>query len=220
MKHGEKTALWLVPRLYKLLMTMIMGTCRVRFIGRDAVGRLEEQGRTWIFTAWHENTAVSVFTERRKGLAMMASDSRDGEFIARGIEVVGNIAVRGSSSRGGAKAVKSMVRWLKSGHSAAVTPDGPRGPRHQLQPGIFWISVMSGAPLVPYHVVASRQWVFRRTWDQHRIPKPFSRVFVAVGEPYFVDRERLRSDEAGILAEFAQRMAENVSRAEAALLDG
>lgn len=209
-------SLVILPWLYKLLILGILKTCRVRFIGRPQVEKLAHEGKTWIFCAWHENTAVSVALERNTGSAMMASDSRDGEYIARGIAALGNIPVRGSSSKGGTKAIRTMVKWLRNGHSAAVTPDGPRGPRRQLQPGVLWISALAGAPLVPYHVVATREWT-ARSWDRHRIPKPFSRVYVAIGEPFRVDLEALKTDEAAQAAAFAARMAANVERAEQAL---
>jgi hypothetical protein len=209
-------SLRLLPWLYKALITAILATCRVVFLGRERVEALERAGRTWVFTAWHETTGASVALERNRRLAMMASDSRDGEYIARGIELLGNIPVRGSSSKGGAKAVKAMTRWLRSGHSAAVTPDGPRGPRRVPQPGVLWIGTLSGAPLVPYHVAATREWVLTKTWDRHRFPKPFATVYVAIGEPYFVDRQRLQAEEAAVLAEFGERMARNVVEAERA----
>ena len=213
-------SLRLLPWFYKALITAILATCRVVFLGRHRVEALERAGRTWVFTAWHETTGASVALERNKRLAMMASDSRDGEYIARGIELLGNIPVRGSSSKGGAKAVKAMTRWLRSGHSAAVTPDGPRGPRRVLQPGVLWIGALSGAPLIPYHVAATREWVLAKTWDRHRFPKPFTTVYVAIGEPYLVDRRRLQVDEAAVLAEFGECMARNVAVAEQAAHPG
>lgn len=211
----QRLALWLVPRLYKMAMVLILASCRIRFIGREDVDRRAAAGQSWIFVSWHENTAVASALERNTGLAMMASDSRDGEYIARGIALLGNIPVRGSSSKGGSKAVRSMVKWMRRGHGAAITPDGPRGPRRQLQSGVLWIAAMAEAPLVPYHVVATREWT-ARSWDRHRIPKPFSTVFVAVGESFMVDVEGLKADEAGVAEAFSQRMAANVARAEAA----
>jgi hypothetical protein len=206
----------LLPWLYRIVATATLSTCRVVFLGRDRVQALEQAGRTWVFVAWHETTGASVALERGRRLAMMASDSRDGEYIARGIELLGNIPVRGSSSKGGAKAVKAMTKWLRSGHSAAITPDGPRGPRRVAQPGVLWIAALSGAPLVPYHVVARREWVLEKTWDRHRFPKPFTTVYVAIGEPFLVDRQRLQADEPGVLAELGARMAANVGVAEGA----
>jgi lysophospholipid acyltransferase (LPLAT)-like uncharacterized protein len=211
---GSLLLRWL-PWVYKVAITAVLGTCRVRYLGRERVARLERQGRTWIYTAWHENTAASVALERNRRMAMMASDSRDGEYIARGIELLGNIPVRGSTSKGGAKAAKSMTRLLRAGHSAAVTPDGPRGPRRKLQSGALWIAALSGAPLVPYHVAANRQWELR-SWDRHRLPKPFATVYVGIGEPYFVDRKRLAESEAVMVAEYGAAMDANADATETA----
>ena len=151
--------------------------------------------------------------ERNTGCAMMASDSKDGAIIARGIELCGNIPVRGSSSKGGSKAAKAMVRLLRKGHPAAITPDGPRGPRHELQSGILMISAMSGCPIVPYHFVADRQWVFT-SWDRHRLPKPFSTVWISVGKPYSVDRKRLAEEPEAVQLEVTELMMANVENAE------
>lgn len=209
---GSLSLRWL-PWVYKVVITAILGTCRVRYLGQEHITELERQGRTWIFTAWHENTAAAVALERDRQMAAMASDSRDGEYIARGIELLGNIPVRGSSSKGGGKAARSMTRLLRAGHCAAVTPDGPRGPRRELQPGALWIAALSGEPLVPYHVAANRQWELK-TWDRHRLPKPFATVYVGIGEPYFVDRERLAGAEADVIAEYIERMTANVEATE------
>jgi lysophospholipid acyltransferase (LPLAT)-like uncharacterized protein len=209
----EKIILFLLPGLYRLLIGMLMSTCKVRFTGRESIEKLAADGKSWIFGSWHENTAVSVYTERNTGCAMMASDSKDGAIIARGIELCGNIPVRGSSSKGGSKAAKAMVRLLRKGHSAAITPDGPRGPRHELQTGILMISAMSGCPIVPYHFVADRQWVLT-SWDRHRLPKPFSTVWISIGKPYAVDRKRLAEEPEAVRLEVTELMMANVDNAE------
>lgn len=212
----DRLTLWLLPFLYQWIMNLLMFTCRVEFVGREHIEHLKASGDSWIFTAWHENTAVSVWSERKTGAAMMASDSKDGEYIARGIERMGNLPVRGSASRGGAKAAKAMVKALKSGRPAAITPDGPRGPARKLQSGVLYISAMSDCPIVPYHVVAKREWVLT-SWDRHRIPRPFSRVVISIGKPYRVDRQRLKNDESGLLDEVERAMQWNVETAEKAL---
>ena len=123
------------------------------------------------------------------------------------------VSAGSSSSKGGAKAAKAMVRLLRKGHPAAITPDGPRGPWRELQGGVLSISAMSGAPLVPYHHEADRQWIFT-SWDRHRVPKPFSTVWISIGEPYEVDRKRLAEEPEAVRREVQQRMMENVHSAE------
>jgi len=190
-----------------------MLTCRVKYIGKEIEEQLKKQGQTWIYAAWHENTALTAWFIRNEKVAMMASDSKDGELIARGISLFGNIPVRGSASKGGAKAVKAMVKLLKQGHSAAITPDGPRGPVRQLQKGVLYISLMSGSPIVAAHIAANREWVFP-SWDKHRLPKPFSKVVVSYSGPYFIERNKLRQNEAAVAAEVQQLMQQNVERVE------
>ena len=139
---------------------------------------------------------------------MMASASDDGELIARAIAALGNLPVRGSSSTEGSNAARVMIRALRSGHNAALTPDGPRGPKYVLQPGALWIAALSGCPLVPYHIEATRQWEFR-SWDRHKIPKPFSTVYVCIGEPRWVDKKKLQRDLESELAAIQARMMAN-----------
>jgi lysophospholipid acyltransferase (LPLAT)-like uncharacterized protein len=105
-----------------------------------------------------------------------------------------------------------LVRALRRSQLAAVTPDGPRGPKHRLQPGVLWIAGLAECPLVPYHIEGSRQWVLKKSWDQHKIPKPFSTVYVCIGEPFFVDKNELRSGLESMVKEFEQHMMENVAR--------
>ncbi len=191
-----------------------MMTCRVRRLGHEHVEALQSQTQPWIYSAWHNNTAVGVWDMRNEGFAMMASASDDGELIARGITAFGNMPIRGSTSSQGGRAMRDIVQALRSGRSAAVTPDGPRGPKYELQPGFLWIAVLSDCPLVPYHIEASRQWVLKNSWDQHKIPKPFSTVFVSTGAPFYVDGKRLRADKEGVVREFERRMRDNVLECE------
>ncbi len=200
-------------------MQTIMITCRKRRIGGENIEKLRKQGKPWIYAAWHDNTAAAVWAERGQGVAMMASASEDGELIARGIAAFGNEPIRGSSSAAGDSAVRAMVRALRAGRLAAVTPDGPRGPRYQLHPGSLWIAGLSTCPLVPYHIEASRQWVLKKSWDRHKIPKPFATVYISIGEPFVVDKAQLRCGIEAMIKDFEQRMMENVARCKQLAVD-
>jgi lysophospholipid acyltransferase (LPLAT)-like uncharacterized protein len=143
---------------------------------------------------------------------MLATDSKNSEYMARVIRAFGHSKVSGSSSRGTTKATRGMLRALLRKHNVSITPDGPRGPRYKAQPGALWVSVMADSPVVPYHFEASRQWVVN-SWDKHKIPKPFSTVHICVGEPWWVSRTALKNDSGTVLTEFDQRMTSNVKRA-------
>ena len=207
----RQLAFILLPRAYYLLTTLNLASCSKQTFGQQQLDQLRQQGQNWIYSTWHENTAIAVWGLRNQNLAMMASDSDDGEYIARGIAAFGNIPVRGSSSAGGARATRELVRYLKRGNSAAITPDGPRGPRRELQMGVITLAAVSGAPLVPYHIEATRQWELT-SWDRHRIPKPFSSVIIGIGEPYYVDKERFKTDAEPLCREFEALMIDHADR--------
>ena len=110
------------------------------------------------------------------------SRSRDGNYGAALFRHVGLKPVRGSSSQGGMRALRALLRELEDGNAAAVTLDGPRGPRYEVQPGVVLLARKSGVPIVPVSLNAPHRWQLR-SWDQTQIPKPFSRVELRVGAP-------------------------------------
>ncbi|OOY36134.1 lysophospholipid acyltransferase family protein [Solemya velum gill symbiont] len=207
---------WFYPILYKWVVMLLMATYRVEYIGREQVDRLKSNAEGWIYSSWHENVVVSQWAERNQGLVMMSSDSKDGEFSARVMVRMGNFPVRGSSSHGGMKAARAVIQALKSGSSAGMTPDGPRGPARKAKPGMLFISAVSNCPIIPYHVVSDRYWSLT-SWDKQRIPKPFSRVIICIGEPLRIDKQRFKQDEAGLIVEVEEAMQQNVERAEEAI---
>ncbi len=142
----------------------------------------------------------------------MVSDSRDGEYIARCGHVFGNKVLRGSSSKGSAKATRSALRLLKKNETIAITPDGPRGPAHKLQSGVLWLSSLAAAPILPFHIEVNRHWRFK-SWDGQKLPQPFSTIHVSVGEPYFTDREILQATPDSVVNEFEQIMMNNTNQA-------
>ncbi len=115
----------------------------------------------------------------------MTSQSRDGEFIARVIHRFGFVPVRGSSSRGGQRALLEMKQLLAEGHAVAFTIDGPRGPRYVAKKGPVLLARMSGVPITAFYVAVERAWVLN-TWDRLVIPKPFSRIHVRFARKIFV----------------------------------
>jgi hypothetical protein len=125
---------------------------------------------------------------------VLTSRSRDGELVARWIRGFGLDPVRGSSSRGGGEALRALTRALRSGGEVVVVPDGPRGPREVLKPGVIALARRSGAPIVPMAVGASSEWRLR-SWDSFRIPRPFARCVVRFGEPIHVSRDAHRPGE-------------------------
>ena len=145
-------------------------------------------GRQPVMAFWHGRILPATFYFRRRGIVVITSENFDGEWIARIIERFGYGTARGSTSRGGLKAMLQLVRDMKSGRPAGFTLDGPRGPARVAQAGAVWLASTTGNPLLPFHLDASSHWSLR-SWDRTQIPKPFSTVALVVGEPMEVPKD-------------------------------
>ena len=146
---------------------------------------------------------------RNRGLTCMVSASRDGEYVARLGALFGHDTVRGSSSKGSSGATRAVLKLLRRGKAVALTPDGPRGPKYQVQHGVLWLATAGNAPIVPFHIEASRQWVLN-SWDNHRFPKPFSTIHIGMGDPVYVSRDEFKHDPAAAAEKVREAMMRNV----------
>lgn len=210
----KKIGQFLAPRILKWILIVIGLTCKKRWNGLENIKELKEKGQNWVYSLWHANISFAALLLRNQKLLSMVSESEDGSLAAVIIELFGNKTIRGSSSKGGAKVLISMIKGLREGQNGAITPDGPRGPRFKLQQGAISIGQMSGAALVPIHFEATNQWVFSKSWDKHKFPKPFSTIFITIGEPFKVPN-KLSKDQIAEYAEvFEQKMMENVTKTE------
>jgi lysophospholipid acyltransferase (LPLAT)-like uncharacterized protein len=134
-----------------------------------------------IYCFWHQCVLPAAWWHRQRDIVVMTSRSFDGEYIARIIEHLGYRAVRGSSSRGGARALLEMHNHLEHGRLVAFTIDGPRGPRYVAKPGPVLLARNTGVPLSAFHIALEDPWVLN-SWDALMIPKPFSRALLRVGK--------------------------------------
>ena len=182
----KRLALIWVPFVFKWYFLLLGLTCKTTWVGRERVEALEQQGQNWIYSMWHNNVATANYILRNHGLAVMVSPSFEGELISLVLNKFKNEAERGSSSRGGARALLQMIRRVKRGQLGLITPDGPRGPRYQLEPGAISLAQKTGCPLVPIHIEYSNPRVLEKTWDLHKLPRFFSEIFIHIGEPYYV----------------------------------
>ncbi len=147
-----------------------------------------------IYTLWHGRLLPLTYFHRKQNIATLISQSADGEYIARVVERWGYTAIRGSSSRGGTAALREMVKVARGGRSMAITPDGPRGPRQKLKPGVLLLAQLSGLPILPLSASATRAWWVDARWDLFLVPKPFSSVYLRYGEPVYVPRKANESE--------------------------
>lgn len=180
------------------LMRMASSTWRARYIDRCGILERDGKPRPVIVLLWHNRIFAGIPLWRKtcgqwRDTVALTSASHDGAAVASAAAVFGLGAVRGSSSRRGAAALVGLRRALRDGSDVAITPDGPRGPRYVMQPGIVKLAQSSGADIIPIHLRFPSAWRLR-TWDGFVIPKPFSRVTMTFDEALVVPR-RLADDD-------------------------
>jgi lysophospholipid acyltransferase (LPLAT)-like uncharacterized protein len=160
----------------------LAATWRYKIVGDEPVKSARASGKPVIFSLWHGQMLPLLWHHRNEGIAILISEHRDGEIIARVATSLGYGLIRGSTTRGGDRALLTLAKQLKAGVDAAVTPDGPKGPARSYAPGALIAAQRSGALIVPIAAHATRAW-HMSSWDKFMIPKPFATVTVAYGPP-------------------------------------
>lgn len=158
---------------------------RIRVVHEERWTPLRDARQPHVFLLWHEALLPLLWHHRHQGIAIVVSEARDGQYLADLATSLGYRAVRGSSTRGGARALLGAVRELQSANAVAFTPDGPRGPRRELKPGVVAAAQRARAVVVPVHAEADRAWRLH-SWDRFMIPKPLARVRITYGRTFEV----------------------------------
>src|SRR6187200_3655415 len=219
---------WRSSRLKRMQVAAIAGlgyplinalghTLRWRVEGLQHLEAILASGRQPVMAFWHGRILPATFYFRDRGIVVITSENFDGEWIARVIERFGYGTARGSSTRGGRKAMVQLVRAMKAGKPAGFTLDGPRGPARVAQPGAVWLAKATGNPLLPFHLEASSSWTLR-SWDRTQIPKPFSTVALVVGEPIEVAKGSKNDALEVVRADLERRLVSLEQRAHALLV--
>ena len=193
--HKTRWHQWLAATLVYLLIRALAATIRFRLTDPSGFFNGAPKEKI-IFAIWHNRLALSAILYRRyvlkheprRWMAGMVSASRDGGLLAQILEHFDIEPVRGSSSRRGPQALNEMTTWAERGYDLAITPDGPRGPRYEVQDGVIATAQLTGLPIVPasYHL----NWKIQaKSWDRFQIPLPFARCEVTTGKIIRVPRE-------------------------------
>jgi len=179
---------WLMHSAVHLVtwgLRLLYTTLRPGYVQQHFEQRVWSGGTPIVLAFWHGRSLYFLHLYHRQRFTILVSRSRDGEFVSRILQRFGVHVTRGSSSRGGAQALREIARHVRSGYHAAMTPDGPRGPRYTVQPGIVALAQQTGAAILP--VTYSARWKkVLQSWDGFLVPLPFSQVVVIYGEPVYV----------------------------------
>lgn len=199
-----KFLLKIVPTLVSWYLRFVKLTSRITILNQENYDKAKAMTKhgNYALAVWHEHYPSSVLTEMDTGLVTMASQSKDGTLAADTITKLGFTPTRGSSSRGGSQALSSMIELVsKSNLNAAITVDGPRGPRRIPKKGIMVVSHDCKIPILPIQCISSRRLCFHKSWDQTNLPKPFGHIYVNYGKPFIA--EELNKEN---LEEYSQRI--------------
>ncbi|MFH0931744.1 MAG: lysophospholipid acyltransferase family protein [Candidatus Zixiibacteriota bacterium] len=188
MSLKEKMFLSFVSILGPLFILLLGKSLKIKWIGKENLKPIREENGKVLYAFWHGRMLILSYSHRRKKIQVLISQHRDGEIIARIIERLGFGTVRGSSSHGGYKAILQMANKAKEGYDLAITPDGPKGPAFQVQPGTAYIAQRSEIPILPITNSAEKVWTLK-SWDRFIIPKPFSKVVIIIGKPIYIPGE-------------------------------
>lgn len=172
----------LLPRIGAVMIRCLGRSWRIRVDGTEHEAAARRESGNVIYAAWHGRMLPITYTLRNRSIHVLASEHRDGETLGRTIERLGFGHVRGSSTRGGARAVMDLAEKLKHGFDVGITVDGPRGPRYVAKAGPVQIAKITGAAIVPITSSSRRHKRFS-SWDAFELPLPFTEVRVRHGEP-------------------------------------
>jgi lysophospholipid acyltransferase (LPLAT)-like uncharacterized protein len=199
----ERFLLWLISTVGALAVRLIGMT--LRFAVCIEPGGAPFATHPLILCFWHRAIFPSTWAFRHQKIGVITSQSFDGEYIARIISAFGYVPIRGSSSRGGARALLESRRILESGRTVAFTSDGPRGPLYVSKPGPVLLASKSGVPVVAFHIAIEKAWLLK-SWDRFMIPKPFSRALLCMSTQMIIppDLEASQLDQFHVELQAAQ----------------
>lgn len=187
----------LIPYAAYSFLSLVGWTTRVRVRDQKYRDRLRADGKKFIYAVWHNRQAFVTYTHRHDKTSIIVSRSRDGQIIAKVMELSGLHASRGSSSRGAGAAVRQMIKLVAEGWDIGFTPDGPKGPVYEVKTGVLFLARKLGIPILPMTISLSNRLVLN-SWDSFNIPMPFSRAVIRYGAPISV------GDDADLKAKAAE----------------
>lgn len=194
------------------VVTGLFSTVRFEHEGTCHYEEHRRAGRPVLFVFWHDQLLPLVHVHRHEGVRVLVSEHADGEYIARVLERQGFETARGSSTRGGRRGLRELLRAAKAGRDVAIAPDGPRGPRHRFKEGAVAAARLLGVPLVPVVAAARSGWRLA-SWDRFLIPRPFSRVRVLYGPARTVSGDADREARRRMARELERELEELTARA-------
>ena len=175
----------LIGLLGKSFIDFLFCASKITVRGKSAVKPFIDSGRC-IYAFWHSQILFLSYFHKNQGVSILVSNSEDGEIIAQVLQRQGHTTIRGSTGKGGLRALTKQIQDIRTRQcSGAVVPDGPQGPRQKVQPGVILLAQKTGCPIIPLCYSAKRRVVFN-SWDRFILPLPATPCLLIYGEPIHV----------------------------------
>ncbi len=190
MTFAKKIKFLFIRKTLKFLIHTIVFFNKIKIEGNENLLRIKEKKEPIIFAFWHKKIFFTIYQFKNSGASPLISNSEDGEFVSQVAEEFKMIPVRGSSSKGGARAFIKMMNSIKENKShILITADGPKGPPQQTKDGVIKLAEKTGAAIIPISWTASKLKIFEKSWDKFEIPLPFGEIIFRYGKPIYVEKE-------------------------------
>jgi len=217
MRIRSRWLTWAAAGLAVGLSKLLFATCRKVYIGVNDTIKLNhvpgpEEHERYVLCVWHDALLVPTFAAPRglrQQTCCLVSQHQDGSYLANAMALLGYCTVRGSSRRGGAQAVRQLLDDTAGKH-IVFTPDGPGGPRRKLKAGAVYVASQLGRRIVPGAYSATRAWRPKGSWTDMLIPAPFSKVYVALGEPIAIPAD-LPRDQLDLYIDLVQQAMDRLN---------
>ncbi|MBC8526490.1 MAG: lysophospholipid acyltransferase family protein [Candidatus Cloacimonetes bacterium] len=168
------------------LINLLIGSLRIQVIDKQNLLNAKKRYGTVIYAFWHNRMLILSYAHKFENVHILISQHQDGEYISIAIDSLGYKSIRGSTTRGGIKALKESLQTINY-YDIAITPDGPRGPKEAVKDGILYLAYKSGKPIIPVSCNAKRKWILN-SWDNFMIPKFTSPAKIIYGKPIIVSK--------------------------------
>jgi lysophospholipid acyltransferase (LPLAT)-like uncharacterized protein len=177
------------------LIHLVIKSCQLKITGFEVIEEFRKRKTPIIYIYWHKHIFVTIYRFKKTGACPLISLSEDGELVSQIAIEFGMRPVRGSSSRGGARAFLALINAIKENNSEVlITADGPKGPPQQIKDGTIRLAQRTNSVIIPICWYSNREKIFKKTWDQFKIPLPFSKITYAYGTPFIIPADISRED--------------------------
>ena len=214
-KSPKQTSKWkdfytfhiLLPVLLSLVKILVFSYRLVKAEGLESEKEAtQKSGGKVIYCSWHQRLIYHPYFLKKRGITVMVSQSRDGEFAARFINAFGLGDVRGSSTRGGLGALIKLTQKIRKKEcNGGMVVDGPVGPARVAKMGAIMLAKKSKVPLIPITWGADRCWVLN-SWDRFIVPKPFAKIVYSLGEPLWVPEDADEEKQENLRKQLEERL--------------